>query len=91
MAVNLRLAPDVAEALQAEAERSGRSQQDILREAVARHLRLVEDGPAETDRDRARADQAIRPARVRYRKVAPRLRLPEGMDSLDLLDRNDRL
>jgi len=90
MAVNLRLAPDVAAALQAEAERSGRSQQDILREAVARHLHLVGDGPLGTDRDVAREAHVVRPARVAYRKVTPRLRLPEGVDSLDLLDRGDR-
>lgn len=91
MAVNLRLAPEVSEALQAETERTGRSQQDILREAVARHLRLVGGGAGETDRDAARTDHAIRPARVPYRKVTPRLRLPDGVDSLDLLDRSDRL
>jgi ribbon-helix-helix CopG family protein len=91
MAVNLRLTPDVTEALQAEAERTGRSQQDILREAVARHLRLVDGEPGGTERDAARADQVVRPARVPYRKVKPRLRLPKGVNSLDLLDRADRL
>jgi predicted DNA-binding protein len=91
MAVNLRLTPEVTSALQAEAERTGRSQQDILREAVARHLRLVESGPGGNDRDAALADQVVRPARVAYRKVRPRLRLPKGTSSLDLLDRTDRL
>ena len=91
MAVNLRLSSDVAAALQAEAERSGRSQQDILREAVARHLRLVEDEPQTSDRATARTDQVVRPARVPYRKVSPRLRRPEGTSTLDLLDRGDRL
>jgi len=91
MAVNLRLTPEMASALQAEAERTGQSQQEILREAVTRHLHLVEEDQPASDRDRARAGQVVRPARVAYRKVKPRLRLPEGIDSLDLLDRDDRI
>ena len=90
MAVNLRLTPEMASALQAEAERTGQSQQEILREAVTRHLHLVEEDQPASDRDRARAGQVVHPARVAYRKVKPRLRLPEGTDSLDLLDRDDR-
>jgi hypothetical protein len=90
MAVNLRLAPELASALQAEAERTGRSQQEILREAVARHLHVVEGAHPGSDREEARANHVVRPARVAYRRVRPRLRLPEGVDSLDLLDRDDR-
>jgi len=90
MAVNLRLTPEVASALQAEAERTGRSQQEILREAVTRHLHLVDDERSASDRDTARAAQVVRPARVPYRKVTPRLRLPKGTSSLELLDRDDR-
>jgi hypothetical protein len=91
MAVNLRLTPEVASALQAEAERTGKSQQEILREAVARHLHLVggEEVPV-SDRDSARAAHRVTPARVAYRRVTPRLRLPEDVDSLELLDRDDR-
>ncbi|WP_133801361.1 ribbon-helix-helix protein, CopG family [Kribbella caucasensis] len=91
MATNLRLSPEMASALQAEAERTGRSQQEILREAVARHLHLVEDERPASDREVARASGSVRAARVPYRKVRPRLRLPEGTSSLDLLDRGDRL
>ncbi len=90
MATNLRLTPEAASALQAEAERTGKSQQEILREAVARHLHLVGDEPIESDRDRARADHVVTPARVPYRRVKPRLRLPKKTNSLDLLDREDR-
>ncbi|MBB5838627.1 ribbon-helix-helix protein, CopG family [Kribbella italica] len=90
MATNLRLSPEAALALQAESERTGRSQQDILREAVDRHLHLVQDERVTSDRERAWTAQVVRPARVPYRKVTPTLRLPEGMNSLDLLDRNDR-
>ncbi|MEU4606762.1 ribbon-helix-helix protein, CopG family [Kribbella sp. NPDC023972] len=90
MAMNLRLSPETASALQAEADRTGRSQQEIVREAVARHLHLAEDDSSASDRERARAAQVVRPARVTYRRVTPRLRLPKGTDSLGLLDRDDR-
>jgi predicted DNA-binding protein len=89
--MNLRLTPEAASALQAEAERTGRSQQEIIREAIGRHLHLIEDDDVRTtDRERARAAGAVRPARVGYRKVKPQLRLPKDTTSLDLLDRNDR-
>jgi predicted transcriptional regulator len=90
MAMNLRLSPEVASALQAEAERTGKSQQEIIRDAVARHLHLLGGDVPLTDREQARAAGLVRPARVPYRKVIPRLKLPKGMDSLDLLDREDR-
>jgi predicted transcriptional regulator len=91
MATNLRLSPEVAAALQAEAERTGKSQQEIIRDAVARHLHLIGREAALSDREQARAAGMVRPARVPYRRVTPRLRLPEGMNSLDLLEREDRL
>jgi len=90
MAVNLSLTPEAASALQAEAERTGRSQQEILREAVDRHLHLVGGEQPASDRDHARTAQVVRTARVAYRRVVPRLRLPKGTTSLDLLDRDDR-
>jgi predicted transcriptional regulator len=90
MAVNLRLTPEMTSALQAEADRTGKSQQEILREAVARHLHLVGDERQANDRDRARAARMVTPARVPYRRVTPRVRLPKGVDSLELLDRDDR-
>lgn len=90
MAMNLRLTPEVTAALQAESERTGKSQQEIIRDAVARHLHLIGREAPLSDRDAARASGAVRPARVPYRKVTPSLRLPAGMNSLDLLDREDR-
>lgn len=91
MAVNLRLTPEMTSALQAEADRTGKSQQEILREAVARHLHLVGDDEVKvSDRDRARATHLVTPARVAYRRATPRIRLPKGVDSLELLDRDDR-
>jgi hypothetical protein len=88
--MNLRLSSEVALALQAEAERTGKSQQEIIRDAVARHLHLTGRESPLSDREQARASGLVRPARVAYRKVTPRLRLPTGMNSLELLDREDR-
>ncbi|MGW6199802.1 ribbon-helix-helix protein, CopG family [Kribbella sp. NPDC055110] len=91
MAMNLRLPPEVATALQAEAARTGRSQQEIVRDALGRHLHLIDTVEAQiTDRDRARVTLGVQPARVGYRKVKPQLRLPKGTTSLELLDRDDR-
>jgi len=87
MTTNLRLSVELASALRSEAERTGKSQQEIVTEALARHLRLAEDRRATADRDLARDAGLIRAARVPYRKVRPRLYLPEGTDSLDLLGR----
>lgn len=92
MAMNLRLRPEAAAALQAEAERTGRSQQDILRDAVDRHLHLVPDESGDrNDRESAIAVRLAFPPRIAYRKVTPSLHLPKGMNSLDLLDRSDRI
>jgi hypothetical protein len=49
VATNLRLRPDAEAALRAEAERSGRSQQEILRDAVDRYLDLVGGDPTGDD------------------------------------------
>lgn len=90
MAMNLRLPSEVATALQAEAERTGQSQQEIVRDALGRRLHLIDHEDPAGDRDRARSEHAVQAARVPYRKVTPRLRLPKGVNSLDLLDRGDR-
>jgi hypothetical protein len=89
--MNLRLSAELASALQAESERTGRSQQEIIRDAVAQQLHLVGREAPLSVREQALASGLVRPARVPYRKVKPRLRLPDGMSSLDLLDREDRL
>ncbi|MGW5188818.1 hypothetical protein ACWEOO_06160 [Kribbella sp. NPDC004138] len=88
--MNLRLPPDVTTALQAESARTGLSQQEIVRDALGRRLHLIDTADPAGERERARAEHAVQPARVPYRKVTPRLRLPKGTTSLDLLDRDDR-
>ncbi|WP_250285730.1 hypothetical protein [Frankia sp. CiP1_Cm_nod2] len=91
--MNLRLRPEAEAALRAEADRSGRSQQEILREAVDRHLRtLAAGGPASLGtREPLLTAGIVLPPRTPYRRVTPTLTLPEGTTSLDLLDRDDRL
>jgi hypothetical protein len=91
MAMSLRLPPDAESALRAEAERTGRSQQDIIREALDRHLQHVVKRQVPSQGEQLVASGKIRPPRTPYRKVTPYLELPEGSSSLDLLDREDRL
>lgn len=87
--MNLRLSEGAASSLRAEAERTGRSQQDIVREAVDNHLAHL---PAQAGRGNpARQQHKLRPPRVEYRKVTPTIRLPESVRSLDLLERDDRI
>jgi hypothetical protein len=86
--MNLRLRPDAEAALRAEAERSHRSQQDVLRDAVDRYLGLSRaPGPAE---DELVASGKVRPPRVAYRKVTPSEDARSDVPSLTLLDRDDR-
>lgn len=87
--MNLRLSEEAEAALRAEAERTGRSQQDILREAVGRYLGLIPSPAGEVDPLILRG--TVAPPRVPFRDVRPRLRLEPGEDSLDLLERDDRV
>ena len=86
VATNLRLTEQAAQALRHRADVTGRSQQDLLREAVNRYLG-VDDG--QSDRDRALADGLVR-IPTPYRRVEPTITLPNGVTTLDLLDRDDR-
>jgi hypothetical protein len=88
MATNLRLSAEAEAALRAEAQRTGRSQQDLLREAVARYLGML---PGQGGFDPLIAHGKVDPPRVPYRDVQPTLRLGQGERSVDLLDRDDRL
>ena len=78
MAMNLRMEPELADALRALAEETGRSQQDLAREAIVlfvREYRLRAYPPA--------VRHLIRPASHPYRDIPPeeRLPVPEGWDS----------
>ncbi len=89
MATNLRLRPDAEAALRAEAERSGRSQQEILRDALDRYLHLTGGDPSSGDA--LIRSGALLPPRTRYRRVMPTRTLPAGITSLNLLDRDERV
>ncbi len=91
MAMNLRLSPEAEEAVRREAERTGRSQQEVIREAIGRHLGLVTGESARSELGVLVSMGTVRAPRAPSRKVVKRLRLPPGMTSADLLDRGDRI
>jgi predicted transcriptional regulator len=84
VATNLRLSDVTAAALRAAAERSGRSQQELLREAVERFLGLSPDDSA---RGRAVRAGTVEPP-TPFRDVMPTVELPRKLTSWDLLDRD---
>jgi hypothetical protein len=92
MATNLRLRPDAEEAVRAEAVRTGRSQQEVIREAVDIYLGLNESHPR-SEAEALVANRSVLPARGPFVEVDAddMITLPEGMTTLDLLDRDDRL
>lgn len=90
MATNLRLQSDTEDALRAEARRSGRSQQDIIREALNRYLNLAPIGVPATELDALVATGHVRPPRTPFKKARQRISLPGGVTSKELLDRTDR-
>jgi hypothetical protein len=85
MATNLRLTPQLDAAVKERAIASGRSQQDVIREAVRFYL---ED---ELLRGLPPIERAILlPPREPFRLAKERLPLPPGVrSSLELLDRGD--
>lgn len=91
MATNLRLRPDAEEAVRREAERTGRSQQELIREAVDQYLKLSATDDPRSDAESLVASGIVLPPRSPFRQVTPSLSLPEGKSSVDLLGRDDRL
>ena len=86
MATNLRLDERAVSALRDASQRTGRSQQELLREAIDRYLGLA---AAESSRDRAVASGLVKPSSP-FLDAEPSIRLAEGLTTLDLLDRDDR-
>ena len=91
MAMNLRLEPEAQDAVRRESQRSGRSQQAVIRDAVARQLGLTSDNRPSGDLDILVASGTVRPPRSSRKVAKVRLRLSEGRTSADLLDRSDRI
>jgi len=91
MATNLRLRPAAEAALRERAASTGRSQQELIRDALDRYLGLTEAPPPRSARslDDLRAQGVLLPARGPSRKVEHRLNLG-GKTSIELLDRDDR-
>lgn len=90
MATNLRLQANAEQALRREAERTGRSQQELIREALDHYLGLTSDPPVRTDRDAMVSLGVVLPARTAFREVGQLVRLPDDFTTGDLLDREDR-
>lgn len=96
MATNLRLRPEAERALRDEAERSGRSQQEVIRAAIDTYLGLAPAGDRGDEREDVSelgllvAARSVRPPRLPFRRPAHRLTLPPGVTTADLLDREDR-
>ena len=86
MSTNLRLSDELAAALREEAARRGKSQQEIVREAIAKELGMAPPLTPMEIAIRAGIVEAPEP----FRDVEPTLQLPKGVSSLDLLDREDR-
>jgi len=86
MSTNLRLSEELAAALREEAAKRHRSQQDIVREAIAKELGMTSESTPMELAVRAGTVEAPEP----FRDIEPTLVLPTGVSSLELLDREDR-
>ena len=84
MSTNLRLSSEAAAALREVAAKSGRSQQELIREAVDRYLGRAGEPRA---LQRAIASGLVRPP-TRFQDIAPSIRLEHGRTTEDLLDRD---
>lgn len=91
MATNLRLRPELEAALREEAERTGRTQQALIREAIERFLGLVASKPTGQSLDELIAAGVVKPARPMLPRPERFLSLPDGVTTMDLLDREDRI
>lgn len=89
MATNLRLRPEAEAALRDAAERTGRSQQELIREAVDQYLQLGATLGRSSFQQLVDAGLVI-PSRTPYRRAENPITLPDGMTTADLLDRDDR-
>jgi len=91
MATNLRLRPDAEEAVRIEAERSGRTQQDVIRDAIDRQLGLIPAGATTNRLDTFVASGAVRRPRTPFQRTAQRISLPPGVTTIDLIGREERV
>ena len=85
MATNLRLSDREAQALRAAAQKSGKSQQSVMRAALTQYLGLDNISSAE----QAIAEGLVR-APSTFVNAEPFLTLDPGQTTLDLLERDER-
>ena len=85
MSTNLRLSAEAAAALRNASIETGRSQQDLLREAVDRYLGLRRE---KLSRELAIASGLVR-SPTPFVDSVPTARLPSGTSTLDLLERDE--
>lgn len=97
MARNVHLQPDAESALREAAARTGRSQQQIIREAIDEKLGIsrelmtgATDEPLRPNSQDRLARLGITAAASAYRELAEPIMLDAGLTSADLLDREDR-
>ncbi len=67
--MNLGLGPDVEEAVRREAQRTGRSQQEVIREAISRYLGLSAGENPRSELSLMVSTGTVRPPRVPYRRA----------------------
>lgn len=91
VATNLRLRPEAESALREAAERLGRSQQELIREAVNNYLGVSREGADRRPPDPLRAAGIVRAPREPFRRARRLLDLPGGITTEGLLDRGERL
>jgi len=84
VSTNLRLSDEAAVALREAARRTGRSQQDLLRQAVDEYLGLHKES---TTRERAVEAGLVRPP-APFQDTKPGIVLRKGVRSIDLLERD---
>ena len=91
MATNLRLKPRTEAALRERAASTGRSQQELIRDALDQYLGLVDVPPVARQRSREELSAAglLVPPREPMRHVEQPLDLG-GHTMMELLDRDDR-
>ena len=85
MSTNLRLSAEAAAALRSASVRTGRSQQELLREAVDRYLGL---SGTEGSREKAVGAGLVQ-VPTPFQDVEPDVRPPAGQTTLELLGRDD--
>lgn len=87
MAANLRIPPQTAALLRERSEVSGLSQHAIILDALDTYLSASQTRPT---MQQLIARGWATPPRIPYREATTMLTLPDGVTSLDLLDREDR-